>query len=122
MRYLAADSVLEGWPKNCHVWLPPNLLRMNFEICRTIGADHPSLPGHFPGEPIVPGVVILDEIAAALHECYADSRLAGIRAVKFLAPLKPDQKFMIVLSTTEEKSDEIAFSCTSNNHVIAKGR
>ena len=95
---------------------------MDLQVCSAIRADHPSLPGHFPGEPIVPGVVILDEIAAALHECYADARLAGIRAVKFLAPLKPDQKFMIVLSTTEEKSDEIAFSCTSNDHVIAEGR
>jgi 3-hydroxyacyl-[acyl-carrier-protein] dehydratase len=39
---------------------------MNFEGRRTISADHPSLPGHFPGTPIVPGVVILDEILAAL--------------------------------------------------------
>ena len=95
---------------------------MNFEVRCAIRGDHPSLPGHFPGEPIVPGVVILDEIAAALHEVYADARLAGIRAVKFLAPLKPDQKFTIVLSTTAEKSDEIAFSCASDGGVIAEGR
>ena len=29
-----------------------------------IAADHPSLPGHFPGQPVVPGVVILDEVSA----------------------------------------------------------
>ena len=39
---------------------------MTFEVRRMIGADHPSLPGHFPGAAIVPGVVILDEIVAAL--------------------------------------------------------
>jgi 3-hydroxyacyl-[acyl-carrier-protein] dehydratase len=114
--------MLEGWPKNCHVWLPPNLLRMNFEICRTIGADHPSLPGHFPGEPIVPGVVILDEILAVLNECRAGARLTGIPVVKFLAPLKPDQKFTIRLSATEPAAEEIAFSCTSAGRVITEGQ
>jgi 3-hydroxyacyl-[acyl-carrier-protein] dehydratase len=42
--------------------------QMSFEIRRAIPADHPSLAGHFPGAPVVPGVVILDEIAAALAE------------------------------------------------------
>ena len=41
---------------------------MTFEVTRAIRADHPSLPGHFPGTPLVPGVVILDEIVAALAE------------------------------------------------------
>jgi 3-hydroxyacyl-[acyl-carrier-protein] dehydratase len=59
---------------------------MNFEGRRTISADHPSLPGHFPGTPIVPGVVILDEILAALTEWREDSHVTAIRAVKFLAP------------------------------------
>jgi 3-hydroxyacyl-[acyl-carrier-protein] dehydratase len=55
-----------------------------------IASAHPSLPGHFPGNPIVPGVVLLDCIAGVL-ERDDDARLAQIRAVKFLAPLKPDE-------------------------------
>ena len=34
----------------------------SFEIYRAIRTDHPSLAGHFPGNPIVPGVVILEEV------------------------------------------------------------
>jgi 3-hydroxyacyl-[acyl-carrier-protein] dehydratase len=54
-----------------------------------IASTHPALPGHFPGSPIVPGVVLLDRIAAALEQDGA--RLARIGVVKFLTPLKPDE-------------------------------
>jgi len=39
---------------------------MTFEVRCAITADHPSLPGHFPDAPLVPGVLILDEVRAAL--------------------------------------------------------
>lgn len=55
-----------------------------------IAADHPALPGHFPGDPVVPGVVLLDCIAAAIERAHG-TRLARIDSVKFLAPLKPDE-------------------------------
>jgi 3-hydroxyacyl-[acyl-carrier-protein] dehydratase len=55
-----------------------------------ISSAHPALPGHFPGHPIVPGVVLLDRIAAALERA-GDGHLARIGAVKFLAPLLPDE-------------------------------
>jgi len=55
-----------------------------------IAATHPALPGHFPGNPIVPGVVLLDRIAAAIERAHG-TRLAKIASVKFLAPLKPEE-------------------------------
>jgi 3-hydroxymyristoyl/3-hydroxydecanoyl-(acyl carrier protein) dehydratase len=55
-----------------------------------IAATHPVLPGHFPGNPVVPGVVLLDRIAAAIERARG-MRLAKIAAVKFLAPLKPEE-------------------------------
>ncbi len=56
-----------------------------------IPSAHPALPGHFPGRPIVPGVVLLDRVAAALERAGA-GHLARIGAVKFLAPLLPDEE------------------------------
>lgn len=55
-----------------------------------ISAQHPSLPGHFPGHPLVPGVVVLDRIAAALEGAGAGC-FRRIVAVKFMAPLRPGQ-------------------------------
>ncbi len=58
----------------------------------TIPADHPALPGHFPGHPIVPGVVLLDHAIAALGASLNRSldtwRLAS---AKFLSPVAPGE-------------------------------
>jgi len=55
-----------------------------------IDAAHPSLPGHFPGQPVVPGVVLLDRIASVLEGAGAGC-FARIGVVKFSAPLLPEQ-------------------------------
>jgi 3-hydroxymyristoyl/3-hydroxydecanoyl-(acyl carrier protein) dehydratase len=95
---------------------------MTFEVLRLIHADHPSLPGHFPGAPLVPGVVIIDEVVAALNEWRQNSKLSGIRSVKFLAPLKPEQLFTISLSVRSENNSEVSFCCRVEERVIAEGR
>ena len=49
-----------------------------------IAPDHPSLPGHFPGFPIVPGVVLLDETLHAIERLQgADEASWHIGTVKF---------------------------------------
>lgn len=53
-----------------------------------IAASHPSLPGHFPGNPVVPGVVLLDRVAAAAERGFG-TRISGLPQVKFLRPLRP---------------------------------
>jgi len=94
---------------------------MTFEAIRIIRANHPTLPGHFPGAPLVPGVVILDEVLAALIEWRQDSQLTGIRLVKFLAPLRPEQAFTISFSAKNERAAEINFCCRTGDRVIVEG-
>ena len=95
---------------------------MTFEATRIIRANHPTLPGHFPGAPLVPGVVILDEVLAALIEWRQDAQLTGIRLVKFLAPLQPEQAFTISFSAKNEGAAEIKFCCRAGDRVIVEGR
>jgi 3-hydroxyacyl-[acyl-carrier-protein] dehydratase len=95
---------------------------MTFEVRRAIRADHPSLPGHFPDSPLVPGVVILDEILAALLEWRQGCHLTGIRTVKFLVPLKPEQPFTINFSTEDDGAGEVNFSCRVEDRIIVEGR
>lgn len=95
---------------------------MTLEVRRIISADHPSLPGHFPGAPLVPGVVILDEVLAALDEWRKDCQVTEIRTVKFLVPLKPDEPFTIHFSTTGDGGGEVDFWCQIRDRKIVEGR
>lgn len=63
---------------------------MNGTAQITIDAAHPALAGHFPGRPIVPGVVLLDHVVRAIeaaHACVFDAW--ALDAAKFVAPVGP---------------------------------
>jgi 3-hydroxymyristoyl/3-hydroxydecanoyl-(acyl carrier protein) dehydratase len=55
-----------------------------------IAADHPSLAGHFPGHPVVPGVLVLDHALLALQRL-CGQEIATIQQVKFKSALLPDE-------------------------------
>ena len=87
--------------------------RENFSI----DAAHPALPGHFPGRPVVPGVILLDRVAAAL-ERWRGARIAGLAQVKFLRPLLPDQCVELVL---EDGGTSMRFRILHGQATIASG-
>ena len=99
-----------------------NFAQMTFEVCRAIAADHPSLPGHFPDAPLVPGVLILDEVLAALGDLRKGYRLGAIRTVKFLQPLEPEQLFTIRFSVNNDRAREVHFCCSVKESVIVEGQ
>lgn len=87
---------------------------------QVIAADHPSLAGHFPGNPIVPGVVILDEVKQAFEAWRPESRLIGMPVVKFLAPLRPGQSFTIRFAESGVRG--IRFECIRDDgQTLAQG-
>lgn len=56
-----------------------------------VAADHPCLPGHFPGSPIVPGVLLLDRVMQALQQA-TGLRLSHLQQVKFISALLPGEQ------------------------------
>lgn len=67
-----------------------SMLDATFTTHFRVSANHPALPGHFPGTPIVPGVVLLDYVVAAIAK-WRNGVVAGMPRVKFMAPLLPEQ-------------------------------
>ena len=85
-----------------------------------VPADHPAFPGHFPGRPIVPGVVLLDQAIL-----FAESLLGKqvdrwqIGNAKFLSPVGPAETLVFSLQPTPRGS--IAFTVKSGARDVASG-
>lgn len=64
------------------------------ELARfTVPPGHPCLPGHFPGEPVVPGVLLLERALLALG--LAGDAPRALAWVKFQQPLLPGQEAVV---------------------------
>jgi 3-hydroxymyristoyl/3-hydroxydecanoyl-(acyl carrier protein) dehydratase len=83
-----------------------------------IGHDHPCLPGHFPGRPLVPGVVLLDRVLDAVEAAHGP--LAGVRLpqVKFLQPLRPGEAACVELDGAPPRW---RFRVVRGDAVLARG-
>ena len=85
-----------------------------------IPQDHPSLPGHFPGRPIVPGVVVLDCALAALLRARPAVRLTGFDEVRFVAPVSPGAEVSVTCG--EGAADRLSFACAVDGRTVLRGR
>ena len=74
-----------------------------------VPADHPSLPGHFPGRPVVPGVVLLDLAAQAARRAFGLGPMQRVLRAKFTAPVLPTQE--VALRLRRPAPGRVAFAC-----------
>lgn len=78
-----------------------------------VPADHPAYAGHFPGMPVLPGVVLLDEALHAIGACGTD-RAWTVTSFKFLSPVTPGESLEIEY--------EIADGAVVRLDILANGR
>ena len=83
--------------------------------------DHPASQGHFPGNPIIPGAVLL---GATLQAIEADLGISlapfQIRSAKFLHPARPGDRVLIQFSRTA--GGEIKFTCATAGIPVLTGQ
>ncbi len=75
-----------------------------------ISAQHPALEGHFPGNPIVPGVVLLEYFERALETAFPELSIAKMTNIKFLQTVLPDIPVIVSINTDKlESHHKISF-------------
>jgi 3-hydroxymyristoyl/3-hydroxydecanoyl-(acyl carrier protein) dehydratase len=83
-----------------------------------IAVDHPVFTGHFPGRPIVPGVLLLD--AAQLEvESAIGHTVFGIASAKFLSPTVPGDRLSLAY---EFDGTAVRFDIRCETRKVASGR
>jgi 3-hydroxyacyl-[acyl-carrier-protein] dehydratase len=83
----------------------------------TVAPGHPALPGHFPGRPIVPGVLLLDQTLSGI-ERQLGRRVATLQQVKFLSALLPGETARV---SAQAQGDRVSFVVqTERDSVPAK--
>lgn len=96
---------------------------MDGKLTFIVPLDHPAFAGHFPGMPILPGVLLLD---AAIHAVLQARRALGdldpacqISSVKFLSPVNPGETLTIVCSATTAGGTR--FDISAAHRIVASG-
>lgn len=80
--------------------------------------DHPAYAGHFPGRPILPGVVLLDRAQRAL-EAACGCRITGVAQAKFLSPVTPGEALAL---DYEAAGSGLRFEIRCGTRRVASGR
>jgi 3-hydroxymyristoyl/3-hydroxydecanoyl-(acyl carrier protein) dehydratase len=87
-------------------------------ITLSIPANHAALAGHFPGAPILPGVLLLDEMMRAVEGVGAGAGTHWrINTAKFLKPVLPGET--LILEYERQPNGSIRFSVSSAGRAVA---
>jgi 3-hydroxyacyl-[acyl-carrier-protein] dehydratase len=95
---------------------------MGTTITVLVPPQHPAFDGHFPGAPLLPGVVLLDEMLRAVAEARPGrGATAGwtIATAKFLQPVRPGDA--LTLEHEALTNGAIRFAIRSAGRAVATG-
>lgn len=99
-------------------------------VCvRTFPATEPFFAGHFPGDPLVPGVILSEAlaqtagIAAGQPGAAASYRLSAIKLMKFLKPVRPGDEITLRAEKTADMGGLLQFRCEAQvrGAIVAEG-
>ncbi len=106
---------------------------LSAECTMTFAASDPMFAGHFPGNPLVPGVILTEALAQtagiAAASGYAENArplflLSAIRGMKFPRAARPGELIQLRAEKLAQVDDLLQFSvrATVNSAAVAEGQ
>lgn len=84
-----------------------------------IPPDHACLPGHFPGQPLVPGVLLLDHALRVIEASLPGARFTGLLVVKCTSTVGPASE--VEIRCAAPKTGRVAFECWCEGRIAMHG-
>ena len=103
------------------------------ECLTCFGHDDPMFAGHFPGNPLVPGVILTEALAQTAGIAAASGfpegerplfLLSAIRAMKFLSPVRPAEEILLRAEKLAQLGELWQFETQASvgGKIVAEGR
>ncbi len=98
----------------------------HIEVLADVPADSPWFSGHFPGEPILPGIALIYIVEQAIIQDALKNgeqvQLHALKRVRFIQPVRPEETLSVSI-TGEEKGEEVLFSfkVANKGNIVCSG-
>jgi 3-hydroxyacyl-[acyl-carrier-protein] dehydratase len=85
-----------------------------------LAAGHPTAAGHFPGNPIIPGALLLAEVLRCIEQAEGARYVScNVKSAKFLHPARPGD--LVEIEYSRSATGTIEFRCAVGGTKVLSG-
>ena len=87
-----------------------------------VPSDSPWFDGHFPGEPILPGVAQIGMVFDAIRKAHPPNlMISSVRRVRFKHIIRPDDQLKIIAVPLKQETDSYSFRILVQDETVCSG-